>query len=72
MRTIPTPALALCLLTPLLALAQPGMEPTQTQLVTHSSAFWFWVIAVALAVVAFIVSNIVFNRRLPPSGPPDF
>ncbi|KFE69997.1 hypothetical protein DB31_5039 [Hyalangium minutum] len=36
---------------------------------TQSSGFWFWVIALAIAVVAFIVANVVFNRRLPPTGP---
>jgi len=72
MRTIPTPAFVLCLLTPVLALAQPGMGPTDQQLVTQSSSFWFWLIALAIAVVAFIVANVVFNRRLPPSGPRGF
>ena len=71
MRTIPTPALVLCLLTPVRALAQ-GMGPTNTQQVTQSSSFWFWLIALAIAVVAFIVANVVFNRRMPPSGPRGF
>jgi hypothetical protein len=70
MRTIPISALALCLLTPVLALAQPGMGPTQSEVVTQSSAFWFWMIALALAVVAFIASTLVVSRRRwPPSGP---
>jgi predicted permease len=68
MRTIPIPALALYLLTPVLALAQPGTEPTQDHLVFTSSAFWFWVIAFALAVVAFIWSYFVFSRRGRPPG----
>jgi drug/metabolite transporter (DMT)-like permease len=67
MRTTPTPAFVLSLLTPVLALAQMG--PTDDRWVTQSSSFWFWVIALAIAVVAFIVANIVFNRRLPPTGP---
>jgi hypothetical protein len=63
MRTIPIPALAVCLLTPLLAIAQPGLGPTPDQWVTSSPAFWFWVIATAIAVVAFVWSYIVVARR---------
>jgi hypothetical protein len=64
MRTIPIPALALCLLTPLLALAQPNVQgPGNEQMVTSSPSFWFWLIAAAIAVVAFVVSNIVVGRR---------
>jgi hypothetical protein len=64
MRTIPIPALALCLLTPLLALAQPNVQgPGNDQFVTSSPSFWFWIIATAVAVVAFIVSNAVVARR---------
>lgn len=69
MRTIPTPALVLCLLTPALALAQQGLGSNENRWVTQSSGFWFWVVALAIAVVAFIVANVVFNRRLPPMGP---
>lgn len=69
MRTTPTLSLVLCLLTPVLALAQTGMGPTDDRWVTQSSAFWFWVISLAIAIVAFIVANVVFNRRLPPTGP---
>lgn len=72
MRTIPTPAFVLYLLTPVLALAQTGMGPTDDRWVTQSSGFWFWVVALAIAVVAFIVANVVFNRRLPPTGPRGF
>lgn len=63
MRTIPIPALALSLLTPLFALAQPGAGPTEEQQVTSSPSFWFWLVAVAIAVVAFVWSNIVVARR---------
>jgi anti-sigma-K factor RskA len=59
----------LCLLTPVLALAQAGLGPTDNQQVTQSPAFWYWIAVLAIAVVAFIVANVVFNRRLPPSGP---
>ena len=69
MRTTPTLALVLCLLTPVLALAQAGAGPTENQQVTHSPLFWYWMVAIAIAVVAFIVANVVFNRRLPPTGP---
>lgn len=63
MRTIPIPALALCLLTPLLAIAQHGAGPSPEQWVTRSPLSWFWVIAVAIAVVAFVWSNIIVARR---------
>jgi anti-sigma-K factor RskA len=72
MRTNPTPALVLCLLTPVLALAQTRMEPVGQQQITDSASFWFWIIALAVAVMAFIVANVVFNRRLPPTGPRGF
>lgn len=63
MRTIPIPALALCLLAPLLALAQPDAEPRVDHWVITSPLFWFWVVAVVIAVVAFVWSNIVVARR---------
>jgi hypothetical protein len=70
MRTIPTSAWVLALLTPLLALAQPGMGPTENQIVTTSSSFWFWVVGLAIAIVAFIASTAVISRHSwPPSGP---
>jgi hypothetical protein len=62
MRTIPIPALALCLLMPLLAVAQ-GAGPGNEQFVTSSPSFWFWLIAGAVAIVAFVVSNIIVARR---------
>jgi hypothetical protein len=62
MRTIPIPALALCLLTPLLAVAQ-GAGPANDQFVISSPQFWFWLIAGAIAIVAFVVSNIIVGRR---------
>jgi hypothetical protein len=64
MRTTPILALALCLLTPLLALAQPNVQgPGNEQQVTSSPSFWFWLIATAVAVVAFVVSNVIVARR---------
>jgi hypothetical protein len=64
MRKIPIPAVVLCLLSPLLALAQPGgMGPTENQWVWSSPAFWFWVAVTAIAVVAFAVSSAVISRR---------
>ncbi len=63
MRTTPITALALCLLTPVLALAQPGAGPANESQVTSSPSFWFWLIAAAIAVVAFVVSNIIVGRR---------
>jgi anti-sigma-K factor RskA len=48
------------------------MGPTNTQQVTQSPAFWYWIAVLAIAVVAFIVANVVFNRRLPPTGPRGF
>lgn len=73
MRTIPMTAWVLCLLTPVLALAQSGMGPTESQQVTHSPLSWFWVVAVAIAIAAFVASYIVVNRRrVPPSGPTGF
>jgi hypothetical protein len=69
MRTIPIPAVVLCLLTPLLALAQPGMGPGDNDVVMYSPTFWFWMVAFAIAAVAFVVSNFIFTRR---GGPPFF
>ena len=64
MRTIPIPALALCLLTPLFALAQPNVQgPTDNEMVTQSPLFWYWMVALAIAIVAFVVSNIIVARR---------
>jgi hypothetical protein len=67
MRTIPIPALALCLLTPLFALAQPNVQgPTNSQTVTQSPLFWYWMVALAIAIVAFVVSNVIVARRRGP------
>ncbi|WP_224366616.1 hypothetical protein [Hyalangium versicolor] len=63
MRTLPIPAAVLCLLTPLLALAQPGLGPTDNDIVARSPLTWYWLVAVAVAVVAFIVSSAVISRR---------
>jgi anti-sigma-K factor RskA len=62
MRTIPIPALVLCLLSPLLAIAQPGVATVENQWVWSSSGFWFWVVAAAIAVVAFVASTVVISR----------
>lgn len=71
MRTIPIPALALSLLTPLLALAQPTVQgPTDNQIVLRSPLFWYWMVALAIAVVAFVWAVVVISRRRgPPSRP---
>jgi hypothetical protein len=69
MRTIPIPAVVLCVLTPLLALAQTGRRPADNIVALHDPTFLFWMIGAAIALVAFIASNVVFNRR---GGPPYF
>lgn len=66
MRTIPLPALVVCLLTPILALAQ-GQGPTEIPRVTQSPLFWYWMVAIAIALVAFIWATIAISRR---RGPP--
>ncbi len=63
MRTIPIPPVALSLLLPLLALAQPGQEPSENRQAATSPLTWYWVGVVAIAVVAFVVSNIIVARR---------
>ncbi|WP_224249878.1 hypothetical protein [Hyalangium gracile] len=63
MRNIPIPAAVVCLLSPLLALAQAGMGPTDNQVVAQSPATWYWLAVLAIAVVAFIVSTAVISRR---------
>ncbi len=67
MRTIP--ALLLFLMTPLLAIAQTAPPPNQP--ITQSPLFWGWVIALSVAVVAFVWASIVISRRRggPPSRP---
>ncbi|MDY7231703.1 hypothetical protein [Hyalangium rubrum] len=70
MRTMP--AFLFCLLTPLLALAQAGQGPNlPEQAVTRSPLFWYWVVAIAIAVGAFIWTSITISRRKggPPSRP---
>jgi hypothetical protein len=73
MRTIPIPPVVLCLLTPLLALAQSkGVSPTDNQWVARSPQTWAWAAAVVVAVVAFVWSTIVVSRRKGgPGGPPN-
>jgi hypothetical protein len=71
MRTISIPALALCLLTPLLVLAQPrqGINAENPQ-VTQSPLFWYWMVVIVVAVAAFIGSAVYISRRKgPPSRP---
>lgn len=66
MRT--TSALIVGLLMPVLALAQPLQDRTTlNQEVLASPGFWYWVVALAIAVVAFIVSTAIVSRR---GGPP--
>lgn len=70
MRTIP--AFLLCLLTPVLALAQAGQGPNPPeQAVNRSPLFWYWMVAIAIAVVAFVWASIVISKRKggPPSRP---
>jgi integral membrane sensor domain MASE1 len=68
MRTLP--ALILCLLTPLLALAQPQGPVPPEQGLTQSPLFWYWMVALVIAVAAFIWASISISRRRgPPSRP---
>lgn len=71
MRTIPIPAVVLCLLTPLFALAEGvGLGPGDNRDAARSPLTWYWVGVVAIALVAFVVSTfIVSRRRGGPGGP---
>lgn len=61
MRKIPIPAVVLCLLSPLLALAQPETR-TVNQFVWSSPGLWFWAVVAVVAVVAWVASTVVISR----------
>lgn len=66
MRTSLPPLLVL--LSPVLALAQDGGRVKASQ----SPAFWFWLVALAIAVAAFIAYSVALSKRRggpPPGGP---
>jgi hypothetical protein len=70
MRTLP--AFLLCLLSPLLALAQDVQGSDPDNVVIRSPLFWYWMVALAIAVAAFIGVSFFLSRRGgggPPSRP---
>lgn len=70
MRKIPIPPVVLCLLMPLLALAQPTRTGhTSNWDVAHSPLTWFWGFVVAVAAIAFLWSIITVSRNKGPRGP---
>ncbi len=70
MKTLP--AFLLCLLSPLLAVAQPLLAAAPENMVSRSPLTWYWLVALAVALVAFIATTLVLSRRRgggPPSRP---
>ncbi len=69
MRTTLAPLLTL--LTPVLALAQTPLRGPVEQDVSRSPAFWYWVVLLAVAAIAFAWSAVRISRRRrgPPTGP---
>jgi hypothetical protein len=69
MRTLP--AFLLCLLAPLVALAQPLLGAAPESLVSRSPLIWYWMAVLVVAVGAFIWVALSLSRRRggPPSGP---
>ncbi|WP_233165684.1 hypothetical protein [Archangium sp. Cb G35] len=67
------PAWLVCLLTPLMALAQtapPGDSEKVNQYVTQSSALWYWVAMLVVAAAAFAwVSFRLSRHKQPPHRP---
>lgn len=67
------PAWLVCLLTPLMALAQtaPSADDQKVnQYVTHSSALWYWVAMLVVAAVAFAWFSFRLSRhKQPPHRP---
>lgn len=60
----------LCLLTPLLAMAQGAPGGYEEQPVLRSPSFWYWLAVLAVAAAAFAwVSIRLSRRRRPPSRP---
>ncbi len=71
MRTTLAPVLTL--LTPILAYAQAGV-PQQGPIdnpVSRSPAFWYWIVLLAVAALAFAWVSVRLSRkrRGPPAGP---
>ncbi len=68
MRTTSLSAVTLSLLMPVLALAQAGMGPnTPNQSIERSPLAWWWLVAIAVALAAFIWTAVASKRR---GGPP--
>ncbi|HEX8697228.1 MAG TPA: hypothetical protein VF815_00185 [Myxococcaceae bacterium] len=62
----------LCLLSPVLAVAQPLLGASPGMEVHRSPAFWYWIVALIVAAAAFAVVSVRLSRRRgggPPSTP---